>query len=107
MRGSIGTARGSCCSADSFPGVRSLVSIPAGLSEMPLARFVLLTALGSAAWNALLIGIGAQLGENWDDVAAFIGPISTAALLGLVAAIVAFAIWLLRRGRDAQRPAMG
>ncbi len=34
------------------PGVRSLVSIPAGLSEMPLGRFVLLSALGYCLWNS-------------------------------------------------------
>ena len=35
-----------------IPGVRSVVSVPAGLSEMPIGRFVALTALGSAVWNA-------------------------------------------------------
>ena len=33
------------------PGIRSVVSIPAGLSEMPLGRFVVLTVLGSCVWN--------------------------------------------------------
>ncbi|MBA2346693.1 MAG: DedA family protein, partial [Solirubrobacterales bacterium] len=41
-----------------IPGVRSLVSVPAGLSEMPVLRFVALTALGSAVWNSALIGAG-------------------------------------------------
>jgi membrane protein DedA with SNARE-associated domain len=39
------------------PFVRSVVSIPAGLSEMPLLRFTVLTAVGSGAWNAVLIGV--------------------------------------------------
>ena len=38
------------------PGVRSIISIPAGLSEMPVWRFTLLTAAGSALWNSALIG---------------------------------------------------
>lgn len=89
-----------------IPGVRSLVSIPAGLSEMPLLRFTLLTAIGSAIWNALLISLGAALGENWDEVAAVIGPMSTGALIGLIAATLAGAFWLLRRNRgSAGRPA--
>lgn len=86
-----------------IPGVRSLVSVPAGLSEMPLVRFTLLTAIGSAVWNALLISLGAALGENWEEVAAVIGPMSTGALLGLIAAVMAAAIWLLRRNRGAMR----
>ena len=49
------------------PGVRSVVSVPAGLSEMPVARFVALTALGSAAWNAVLIGAGWALGSRWRE----------------------------------------
>lgn len=40
------------------PLARSVISIPAGTLRMPLARFTLLTTLGSAAWNALLIGAG-------------------------------------------------
>ncbi|MBO9532617.1 MAG: DedA family protein [Solirubrobacteraceae bacterium] len=89
-----------------IPGVRSLVSVPAGLSEMPLAWFVALTAIGSAVWNALLIGIGRALGENWDELAAYIGPISTFALIGMLAGMLALAIWLLRRGREPQTPAL-
>ncbi len=43
------------------PFVRSIVSIPAGLSEMPVLRFAILTAVGSGAWNALLIVAGWML----------------------------------------------
>jgi membrane protein DedA with SNARE-associated domain len=50
------------------PGLRSLISIPAGLDKMPLVPFLLLTTLGSVAWNALLAQIGIMLGANWDDV---------------------------------------
>ncbi len=49
------------------PGVRSVVSVPAGLSEMPIAKFVTLTALGSLVWNAALIGGGWALGARWRD----------------------------------------
>jgi len=40
----------------------SVVSIPAGLPEMPLGRFALLTTVGSSEWNTLLIGAGWTLG---------------------------------------------
>ncbi len=75
------------------PGVRSLVSIPAGLSEMPLGRFVLLSALGSIAWNALLIGVGWLLGENWSRVAGVLGSVSNIVLAILAIAAVFLGAW--------------
>lgn len=53
------------------PGVRSVVSIPAGAQEMPRVRFVLLTTAGTAAWNTLLIGAGVLLGQQWHTVEAY------------------------------------
>jgi membrane protein DedA with SNARE-associated domain len=53
------------------PGVRSLVSIPAGVQRMPLWRFVLLTTVGSAVWNVLFVGLGFLLGEEWERVGAY------------------------------------
>jgi len=50
------------------PGVRSLVSFPAGASRMPLTSFIALTAAGSALWNAGLIGAGWALGTRWRDL---------------------------------------
>lgn len=51
-----------------IPGVRSLVSLPAGAAGMPLGRFVVLTTIGSAVWNGLLIGAGVLLGTQWHVV---------------------------------------
>lgn len=83
------------------PGVRSIVSIPAGLSEMPLGRFSVLTALGSAVWNSLLIGAGWLLGENWHRVSGLVGSVSTVVLVALaVAAVVLTAWWWRRRTRS-------
>ncbi|MBM7832899.1 membrane protein DedA with SNARE-associated domain [Agromyces cerinus] len=47
-----------------IPGVRSLISLPAGADRMPLAWFCLFTAIGSGIWNSLLIGVGAALGTQ-------------------------------------------
>jgi membrane protein DedA with SNARE-associated domain len=80
------------------PGVRSLVSVPAGLSEMPLWRFVAATAAGSLAWNAALLGAGALLGAQYDRVEGYVGPVSTAVLVAVVLAAVAGVVWLRRRG---------
>jgi membrane protein DedA with SNARE-associated domain len=81
------------------PGARSVVSVPAGTLRMPPLRFTLLTALGSAAWNALLIGAGWSLGANWREVTGAVGAISNAVLVALVVAAVGAAVWWWRRGR--------
>ena len=49
-----------------IPIVRSLISIPAGMSEMPLGKFFLYTTTGSLIWNTVLIIIGAIVGEKWE-----------------------------------------
>jgi len=64
------------------PGARNLVSIPAGTLHMPVARFLVLTAVGSLAWNASLIWLGSALVTRWEAVA---GALSTASTYGLAA----------------------
>lgn len=53
------------------PLVRSLVSIPAGLAEMNILKFSLLTIAGSGIWNSIWISIGIQLGDRWRDAEAW------------------------------------
>jgi len=83
------------------PVVRSLVSIPAGIVRMPLPRFLLLTAIGSGVWNALFIGLGWYLGDHWDRVQTWLGPV-TYVVLGL--ALVGL-VWLAVRKVRAHRAA--
>jgi membrane protein DedA with SNARE-associated domain len=54
------------------PIVRSLISIPAGMTKMKFGVFVLLTTAGTLLWNLLLVSIGAILGESWQEVLVFI-----------------------------------
>lgn len=83
------------------PGVRSIISIPAGLSEMPVLQFTLLTAAGSALWNCALIGAGWALGSQYDKVEGVIGPISTIVVLICAVLIAALIVWALKRRRIA------
>ena len=51
-----------------IPLVRSLISIPAGMSEMPMVKFLLYTLFGSLIWNIVLIIVGSVVGENWTKI---------------------------------------
>jgi membrane protein DedA with SNARE-associated domain len=80
-----------------IPGVRSLVSVPAGLSEMPLWRFLAATTAGTLVWNAALLGAGVLLGAQYDRVEGYVGPAGTAVLVAVVLGVVGGVIWLRRR----------
>jgi len=83
------------------PGARSLVSIPAGLSEMPVAKFIALTTLGSTAWNCALIGAGWALGEHYEQVGGIVGPIGTAVVGACALAALVLVLRAYRRRRAA------
>lgn len=50
------------------PVVRSLISIPAGMSEMPMVKFIVYTLFGSLIWNTLLVCVGAFAGNKKDMI---------------------------------------
>lgn len=79
------------------PGIRSLLSLPAGMSEMPLPKFLIYSAIGSAMWASVLAGAGYMLGENYDKVEHYVAPVSKI-VLGVL--IVAAAVWFMRRKRS-------
>ena len=76
-----------------IPGVRSLISLPAGAEHMPLATFTLFTVAGSLLWNVLLIGLGYFLGTQYHLVDQY----SQYFDLLLYAALAAFLGWLIFR----------
>lgn len=79
------------------PGIRSLLSLPAGMSEMPLPKFLIYSAIGSALWSAALAYAGYALGENYDRVEQYVGPASKV-ILGLL--VVGAVAWFLKRKRE-------
>lgn len=74
------------------PGVRSLISLPAGFRQMPLVSFVVLTAAGSAAWNTLLVTAGYLLGNRWRSVGQYSDWLNWA-VVALLLALVAKFVW--------------
>jgi membrane protein DedA with SNARE-associated domain len=78
------------------PFVRSVISIPAGVCGMPLHRFVVLTAIGSGVWNALFLALGWALGEHWQRVEGWLGPVSYVVLGSLGVGVVILAVRKVR-----------
>lgn len=68
-----------------IPAVRTLISVPAGIAEMPLTRFMIYTSLGSVTWTALLATAGYLLAGQYQSVSTYLNPISNAIVAGLVA----------------------
>jgi membrane protein DedA with SNARE-associated domain len=86
-----------------IPGVRSLISLPAGATRMPIGTFSVFTIAGTALWNALLIGLGAALGSQYELIDKY-SSILDAIIIGLVVlGIVLLVIRRVKRRRAEQR----
>lgn len=73
-----------------IPTVRTLISIPAGISDMTLRRFLIYTAAGTVLWTAMLAFAGWFLGSQFGVVGVYLGPASNMIAAGLV-------LWYLYR----------
>lgn len=83
------------------PGVRSLISIPAGASRMGLVRFSIYTIVGSGLWNAMLIGVGAALGTQHEKLESYLGYLDYVVYTAIAVALV---VLVIRRIREASTP---
>lgn len=72
-----------------IPGIRQLISIPAGLAKMPLLPFIAFTALGAGIWNSVLATLGYIVGDNMELINKYSHEIGYA-ILGLIAVIIVF-----------------
>ncbi len=82
------------------PGVRTLISLPAGISAMPLIPFLLYSTIGTTLWVLFLTGAGVLLGNNYELVDEYLGPVSKVVLVLL---LVALAVWIFRKKQKAKR----
>lgn len=85
------------------PIVRSLISIPAGLSKMPLPSFAFFTCFGTALWSFILTYAGYLLGENWGLVGGFIKKYEHFVLVLLVAVVGIFVYKKVRGTRKSDK----
>jgi membrane protein DedA with SNARE-associated domain len=82
------------------PLVRTFVSYPAGISRMPMGRFILFTTLGSIPWNAALIIAGLLVGENYRQIEATLKPFEYVIYVVVLLAVAVFlGRWILVKWR--------
>ena len=86
-----------------IPGVRSIISLPAGAAAMNLVVFSVLTFLGSVLWNGLLLGVGAALGTQHERFHDYLGYFDYVVYTLIVAAL---AVLVIRRRRHQREDAL-
>jgi membrane protein DedA with SNARE-associated domain len=84
------------CIGRLIPAVRSVISVPAGITQMELRRFLLWSSIGTVAWTSLLAGLGYVLGKRFTEVDAWLQPVSWA----IIALAVGGYLYRLYRSRN-------
>lgn len=80
-----------------IPGIRSLISIPAGIDRMRVTSFLAYTTAGSLLWNTLFVWIGFQLGDRYHLVEEYMDPISKVVYVLIILAVLGTVAWMVRR----------
>jgi membrane protein DedA with SNARE-associated domain len=85
------------------PGVRELISVPAGIARMPFAKFVTFTFFGSLIWSVILVFLGYFLGDSWERLSETLSDyftvISVLVLLSIAIVIFYYVYYGKRRNR--------
>lgn len=81
------------------PLIRSLISIPAGMSNMKFGLFLLFTTIGTLIWNIILVSVGAALGENWASILNFMDIYSNIAYAIIGIGIIVFLFYFFNKKR--------
>ncbi len=76
-----------------IPVVRSLISIPAGMSEMTMDKFLLYTTVGSAIWNSILLIVGNKVGKNWESILSIMNQYSHIVFMLLIILFIVFLVY--------------
>jgi membrane protein DedA with SNARE-associated domain len=92
--GEIGTFTGRL-----IPGIRHLVSLPAGIARMSFVRLMLFTALGSGIWCSILAVIGYIAGKNMDLIKQYSGRCTVGAIAAC-AIMIAVYVWCHKRSES-------
>lgn len=81
------------------PLIRSLISIPAGMSNMKFWLFIVFTTVGTLIWNIILVSVGAALGDNWDRITEFMDVYSNIAYAIIGIGIIIFLVYFFNKKR--------
>ena len=73
-----------------IPLIRSLVSIPAGLTKMKMSTFIIFTILGSGIWNSIWLTLGFYLGDKWSSAEKYAKYLDYLVYAGVALAIIYF-----------------
>lgn len=71
-----------------LPGIRTYISLPAGIAKMDLKKFSLYTFVGSIIWSAMLTYVGVALGEEWTKIRQYSEYIDVAVIIGIIIVII-------------------
>ncbi|OMP68337.1 DedA family protein [Domibacillus epiphyticus] len=80
-----------------IPLIRSLISIPAGMSHMNFWAFLLLTTAGTLIWNTILVNLGAAVGSSWEDIVGYMDIYSNVVYILLVLFFTVFVALFLKK----------
>ena len=82
------------------PILRSLISIPAGMSEMPMPKFLLYTTVGSAIWNSVLTIAGSIVGDKWETIVDIFDKYSHITLIVLIILFIVAIIYYFKKRKN-------
>lgn len=86
-----------------IPLIRSLISIPAGMSGMNFWVFLVFTTIGTLIWNVILVSLGSAVGESWEAIVAFMDVYANFAYaliaLGVLIVLALFIRRFIKRGK--------
>jgi membrane protein DedA with SNARE-associated domain len=78
-----------------LPIVRTFISFPAGVTRMPIGKFIVYSTLGALPWSIALVWAGQQLGANWVEIRHMLQPFDLAIAVLVVAAALSLLWWRL------------
>lgn len=73
-----------------LPAVRTVISLPAGVFQMNIKKFILYTLVGSFIWSVVLTYVGVKLGDNWDVLGGYFHKFDVVIVIAFVILVIAY-----------------
>ena len=85
-----------------LPGVRTFISLPAGIAQFPLPEFLILTLAGTVPWTIFLVYAGSLLGYNWHLLLDYTLEIAGVCLVIVILIVLGYHFYLKRKHHENQ-----